>query len=77
MQLFLVTFRLSESQVRRSMGRESGKCPLSGNGACSEPDSFLHTAAYRLPDGSTTFGVKEWLENEGHTVDRVEIAALY
>lgn len=77
MQLFLVTFRLSESQVERFRGRKPGKCPLSGNGDCNDPGSVLHTAAYRLPDGSTTFGVKEWLENEGHTVDRVEIAALY
>lgn len=77
MQLFIVTFKLSKNPAHNPRDKQTGKCPLRGNGDCSDVTGEHHTAAYRLPDSATVQGVKEWLENEGHHVTRVEIAELY
>lgn len=77
MQLFVVTFKLPKNPTHNPYDKQTGKCPTSGNGKCTDTTGEHHTAAYRLPNGATVQGVKEWLENEGHRVTRVEIAELY
>lgn len=77
MKLFLITFKLPKNPAHDPRDKKTGRCPLAGNGECTDTTGEHHTAAYQMHDDATTAGVKEWLENEGHHVTRIEIAVYY
>lgn len=77
MQLFLVTFKLPKNPAHNPRDKKTGKCPLPNNGECTDVTGEHHTVVYRMHEDSTLQGVKEWLENEGHYVTRVEIVPFF